>query len=80
MVPISSEHSDSVTSTKHYVTSIVDLTKFFLNSPTMKHKMPELCKTVYILMKRLSSDVQQGFMQDQIIASHTCFGGQMDPC
>ena len=20
----------------------------------------------------------QGFMQDQIIASHTCFGGQMD--
>ena len=22
--------------------------------------------------------ISQGFMQDHIIASHTCFGGQMD--
>ena len=26
----------------------------------------------------LSLDTSQGFMQDNIIASHTCFGGHMD--
>ena len=26
----------------------------------------------------VTTTVHQGFMQDQIIASHTCFGGHMD--
>ena len=37
-------------------------------------------KRANVILKRVCSFVHahRGFMQDQIVASHTCFGGHMD--
>ena len=49
-----------------------------LSSQMLRLNMPSVCDKVVMKDNKQYVTYRQGFMQDKIIASHTCFGGHMN--